>query len=682
MSIKNYSFEEMEASALNIVDEESENISPNDEVSSIYKLDDELIKKGNQYDSTGVYFQYSYRHENNPDTRDIYLKIERNFDKKCEIIYTWVSNENDSFNNLAIFRRDKLPIEEEIEEGGKSSINKKLSHTGRNIANVDSADDVFKSFFKEIVLAISNSSNLRVFKELDYELPEDMDDEEIDENEIESLIEARKNPILDDEMKSHALSVENKIKEKGLISYYDSFLDKIHIGKHNNIYRKHLGAFNVIRGKGSYLFGALAKSGEGKSLEDEITFLIMIPQEYIFKRNQMTLSSFSRYSKESIYFFDRMIIYFGDLGGRKSFEKLEDVFDMVKTLITENEFSRDLSDGSSKGGYENVTLTLSVDSFGGVYQTINEDFYKGDGQLESRSIQSTPFDVNEDELLDFLFALNMDDSIENQEKEKALLEVDKYHCYLKSLINKDIKIINPYRSFFKKLVKHSDIVTRDFKQLLQLFDAYCVLTYFKCNNHNGKLIASQNQLNEFISNVCLDNTLPQIESDFIKMLMGKNTKKELVLFDVESEDTLNDLTEYYNNVFEELNNGSLDEYGYTTFDDLDYNKRPMAIAKLLEMYRLDGKGLNHRGNVFFTISDVKRAYSSRKAFKNISNLGNFLNKLYNKGFLEKLDFYDSKGNNIYYLTSKCEEISKPIELDENDIIDANNFLANQGIYEK
>ena len=85
----------------------------------------------------------------------------------------------------------------------------------------------------------------------------------------------------------------------------DSFLDKIHIGKHNNIYRKHLGAFNVIRGKGSYLFGALAKSGEGKSLEDEITFLIMIPQEYIFKKNNMTEASFLRCAKVNKYHFNR-----------------------------------------------------------------------------------------------------------------------------------------------------------------------------------------------------------------------------------------------------------------------------------------------------------------------------------------------------------------------------------------
>ena len=55
--------------------------------------------------------------------------------------------------------------------------------------------------------------------------------------------------------------------------------------------------------------GTTAKSGEGKSLEDEIAILKLIPNEYIFKKNQMTLSSFSRYSEANSYYFDRMIVY-------------------------------------------------------------------------------------------------------------------------------------------------------------------------------------------------------------------------------------------------------------------------------------------------------------------------------------------------------------------------------------
>lgn len=181
MTTEDYNFEEMGNLAMNVVDDAPQEDSKIDEVSSIYKLDDELLKEGDSYDFSGAYFQYKYKHESNPDARNIFIKIERNFNtkKKVEIIYTWVSKEDDdSFKKLALFRRDTLPIEEDIEDSGKSSINKKIAHYGRNIANVDSTEGIFKETFQSIVRKIANSSGLEVFKELDYDLPEYPEDDE------------------------------------------------------------------------------------------------------------------------------------------------------------------------------------------------------------------------------------------------------------------------------------------------------------------------------------------------------------------------------------------------------------------------------------------------------------------------------------------------------------------------
>ena len=181
MTTEDYNFEEMGNLAMNVVDDAPQEDSKIDEVSSIYKLDDELLKEGDSYDFSGAYFQYKYKHESNPDARNIFIKIERNFNtkKKVEIIYTWVSKEDDdSFKKLALFRRDTLPIEEDIEDSGKSSINKKIAHYGRNIANVDSTEGIFKETFQSIVRKIANSSGLEVFKELDYEIPEYPEDDE------------------------------------------------------------------------------------------------------------------------------------------------------------------------------------------------------------------------------------------------------------------------------------------------------------------------------------------------------------------------------------------------------------------------------------------------------------------------------------------------------------------------
>jgi len=148
------------------------------------------------------------------------------------------------------------------------------------------------------------------------------------------------------------------------------------------------------------------------------------------------------------------------------------------------------------------------------------------------------------------------------------------------------------------------------------------------------------------------------------------------------DDELDSLQPYHNAVLEAIGEiQHLDNFQSLTIEGLEYSKRDKAISKLLEMFKLKGRSVNHEECVFFRVSDIKGAYSNIKAFKNIDDVGALLNKLYDKGFINKLDFYDNKRQNIYYLTSKCEEITSPIEITEDDIVEAQNFLIYQGVYE-
>ena len=75
MTTEDYNFEEMGNLAMNVVDDAPQEDSKIDEVSSIYKLDDELLKEGDSYDFSGAYFQYKYKHESNPDARKLKSSI-------------------------------------------------------------------------------------------------------------------------------------------------------------------------------------------------------------------------------------------------------------------------------------------------------------------------------------------------------------------------------------------------------------------------------------------------------------------------------------------------------------------------------------------------------------------------------------------------------------------------------
>ena len=700
MTKKNNKFEEMFESASSVIDNDLKIDSNNNDYENPYTLNEELIKLGYDFDFKGIYIPYTYKHESKPDARDIYLMIERNPDKKSEMIYSWTSKEDGEYKTLNYFRRDILLVEEDVDDNKKASINKKLSHTGR-IARLDATDGSYKNFFADIQSNIVNSSSLEIFKNINFEFPEVIDDEdELPEvDEVQDEIDARRNPTLSDEEKKMTSEVEAKIKENGLIEYYDSIVDNFQIGEHNNIYRKHLGAFNVIRGKSSLFFNTIAHSNFGKSHEDKIAFLMLIPPRYIFKKNKMTESSFTRYSEENIYFFDRMIIYFGDLGSKKAFDKVEDVFDILKILITEKEYSRDVSEGTSAGGFVIKPLELKVSSIGAVSQTVKTTFFDDDGeQLASRTLKSTTYDVDSEKIEDFLIALNYEDSKQNRQQKELMNEIKKFHCYLMHQMTQDIKIVNPYRSVFKRFVKDSEVPFRDLIQLMELFDAFCVLTYFDAEEINGKLVASQKQLQTFISDVCLENTLPPFESDFLKMLMGiKNdgskTQKALTIIklsddnpDDEDVKELNQLTMYNNTVLEAIGEfKGLDKYdddNIPTIESLEIYQREKAIAKLLEFYKLGGNSNSHKENVFFRVNDVKRAYGNRKAYKNIDDVGSLLNKLYKRGYVEKLDFKHEGKQNIYYLTSKCENLTSRIEITSDDLIDKANFLKETGFYDE
>ena len=126
-------------------------------------------------------------------------------------------------------------------------------------------------------------------------------------------------------------------------------------------------------------------------------------------------------------------------------------------------------------------------------------------------------------------------------------------------------------------------------------------------------------------------------------------------------------------------NSNLDKYEYETFMDLEIGRRQTAISKLLEMYRLGGTGINHKENVFFRINDLQRFHSGKRAFKDVDDVGALLNKLYSNLYLEKLEYKDINGRNIYYLTNKCKELINPNEFEDEDLEDANNFLTEQDI---
>ena len=157
MTNEDYNFEEMGNLAMNVVDDAPQEDSKIDEVSSIYKLDDELLKEGAR--------------------DDLYLWVNRNLEtkKKIEINFKWAIKTSDGYD-----KKRGFAFNETLDIGDEKilkDLNKKVSFSGGKNSN-PSSENSYVTFVDDFTSKIIDSDGLEVFKELDYELPEYPEDDE------------------------------------------------------------------------------------------------------------------------------------------------------------------------------------------------------------------------------------------------------------------------------------------------------------------------------------------------------------------------------------------------------------------------------------------------------------------------------------------------------------------------
>ena len=502
--------------------------------------------------------------------------------------------------------------------------------------------------------------------------------------DIDAEIKQRVKPILNNEEKAKADAIADEINKIGLLPYLDNILKDIHMGEHKNIYRKILMLFKIMRGEASFLSETTAKAEAGKSFEDEIVFNLIAPQRYIFKLNDFTPASFKRYGAINPYYFDRKIVLFGDLGSKKAFNQVEDVFNIFKVLITENEYHSSKADKNDD--LKNIELDLKVNSIGAVYSTITNSFTENDNQLESRTLFSTPAIVNPSDIARQIFYLQIPKTKQSKARAKAEQDLKEFGLYLMQMVNSDIEIINPYFDVFWDYANKSENPIREFNQQLELFNAYCILTYDKCIDEplNTKF-ASMEQLQEYMDYINLENALIPYEYDFLNMIMAKGKTNELKILytnndlqDAEGNskdidlDAIITLTECENNALELINN----EY-IKSFADLSPNELKTIPFKLNAIYGLRSAGANHKDKIFFRYSDLKGIYYRYNAFKNVDNVPGLLQSLHNKGYLGKYEYKQGK-ENLYYLTPLCETLTSKFAPKKSYNQYVNDYFLNAG----
>ena len=271
---KENNFKSMVDEAIDI-SEDKENSSPKDDTSNPYRLDKELLDIGFDFDNTAIYIPFTEHYQtigvedvDRFETREnIFLKAERNPNKKLEIKLSWCIKKDGNYHIERYVNIDFL-----LNSGDEKQIkdlNRKLSFSARKYP---SSEGTYVSFVEDFTSQIVEAKGLEVFKEIDFEFPT-IDDEDVEDDDCSDI-----NSF--DEYSEDIQKEAKKLLESGkLFQELQNSISLTHQGHHMTRDSLILQESSVFVGDGVH--GLLdGESGEGKT---DLAFSIgyNFPSKYV-----------------------------------------------------------------------------------------------------------------------------------------------------------------------------------------------------------------------------------------------------------------------------------------------------------------------------------------------------------------------------------------------------------------
>lgn len=280
--------------------------------------------------------------------------------------------------------------------------------------------------------------------------------------------------------------------------YIGSLIEWFTAGERNNISY----AFTVYAGqiilKNPVSVICLGEAGSGKSHIQE-TALKLIPKRCVVNEKKITEAALFNRAKNDEYFYNGKIVNYGDMGGSKDHDFMEESKNLMKELQSDGHLNKPLSVPDGEGGWEVKDLKLSGKPCL-TYTTVPNHTF--DEQEMSRSIFITPRMDNQDifnrrnSALEFKHGRSYK-TLKRYEKEAELVPYMLIHL---NKVFKNITIINPYVYFVINFLKDSSFYKRDFEKFNGLLKTITALNFY---NHNVYEIDGQKVILTSIEDVQL-----------------------------------------------------------------------------------------------------------------------------------------------------------------------------------
>lgn len=416
------------------------------------------------------------------------------------------------------------------------------------------------------------------------------------------------------------------------IGYICDFTTWLVAAEANNVIKVLSAIINTAKGNATNIFSESA-AATGKSHIENTAFELVHDHHYI-NLNYSTPAAFRALCQDNPYFFDRKVIRFGDMGTPEAMEVVQEVMNIVKILNSEGEYRAKKMANDNKNIQDIVLKGTSAMSF---TKVANESIISD--QDKSRGIIFTPNLDTDDLFNSFKSWYNVVGDTDYYNDYVNDIK-SKIRDYIEFLINFNVKVINPYESFFNYIYQHNKVYRRIIDKELNMVNT---LALFNLPNKDIYEINDTNYI--YVSSEDVFCYLNLFEKDVVSNTHFMVSTNELNFFEM--------LCEYYDVVEGDYMKVFLNELDNTFLDnsidihDFEDSKHFFTVHNILKMFR-DRKELTN------VISEV---VDERKKLHNI--LRNGLTS-YIDFFTLPNEFYEGRGKNpiVYYIKNKEYNLNK------------------------
>lgn len=240
----------------------------------------------------------------------------------------------------------------------------------------------------------------------------------------------------------------------------------------------------------------IGEAGSGKSHILE-TAQEMLPQEYVLRMKSATMAATYAMAEKDSYFFDKKIVYIGDMGGAADHEEAEQFKNLIKELQTDGEVKRVKMVKGDDGEQEPKTFELYGYPCLTYTNVPGHDF---DGQELSRSVMLSPRSDNDKavSVMKHLYSMKSGPSHENIQYFRNRIPVIRDMVIALRQRMQHTEIINPYHEFIDTFLGSSKFFKRDVDKYNGILRVITAINGFNRELVNGVLFTTAEDIKLFL----------------------------------------------------------------------------------------------------------------------------------------------------------------------------------------